>query len=571
MATPQHTDPSHTKVVVIGAGCAGLATSALLAKLGYEVTCIDRTDTIGGRAFSLATDQAEGFRWDAGPSWYLMPDAFDHFFAMMGTSTDEQLDCPMLDPAYRIYPEHGGMLDVPNGKDKVVGLFESIEPGSGEKLRDYLDSAADAYDIAVRRFLYTTFSSVKQIVTGEVVAKSPQLATLLTTSMKDFAERYVHDTRLLQILTYPAVFLSTRPSAAPSLYHLMSHADLTQGVRYPMGGFTAVMDSMHRLAEQHGATFRLSTEALAITTTPSAAPYAGPLQRAADRLGRIPGPWSRLRHPVADATGVRVRSADGAIVHLPADIVVSCADLHHTETALVPAGYRTFPESWWGSRDPGPSTVLVYLGVKGQLPQLAHHTLLFSDDWTTDFRIVYDRIGDGLPRSSSIYISTPSKTDPGVAPDGHENLFVLIPVPADPNLGHGSVFSGTGSPLVEDIADAAIAQIAQWADIPDLADRIVHRFTAGPADFADRYHAFRGGSIGPAHTLAQSAFFRGANQSARIGNLYYAGGTTVPGVGIPMCLISAENVVKRLRGDLTPDRLEEPLSAPPGGRAAAGR
>ncbi|PZO98244.1 MAG: phytoene desaturase, partial [Corynebacterium urealyticum] len=131
------------------------------------------------------------------------------------------------------------------------------------------------------------------------------------------------------------------------------------------------------------------------------------------------------------------------------------------------------------------------------------------------------------------------------------NLFVLVPVPADSALGHGNAYRDSPSARVEAIADAAVKQIGDWAGIADLEERIVIRRTLGPADFAERYHAWRGGSIGPAHTLAQSAFLRGKNISSKVAGLYYAGATTVPGVGVPMCLISAENVLKRMHGDAT--------------------
>lgn len=197
------------------------------------------------------------------------------------------------------------------------------------------------------------------------------------------------------------------------------------------------------------------------------------------------------------------------------------------------------------------------LGVRGQLPQLLHHNLLFSDDWSDDFAVVYDGPQASRPdgASRSIYVCNPSKTDDTVAPKGHENLFLLVPVPADPALGRGNAY-GEPSVQVEAIADAAIAQLAEWVNIPDLADRIVVRRTLGPADFASRYHAWSGGAIGPAHTLKQSAFFRGKNVSSKVKNLYYAGATTVPGVGVPMCLISAENILKRLDGDVSPGPLD---------------
>ncbi|MDO5511637.1 phytoene desaturase family protein [Corynebacterium sp.] len=515
--------------LVIGAGVAGLATAALLAKEGYEVTVVDKLDTVGGRAGDLTVEEHPGFRWDTGPSWYLMPDAFEHFFRLLGTTSEKELDLVDLTPAYRVFPEGDAPVDVPSGVDEAAALFESIEPGAGQKLRDYLDSAGDSYQIALDRFLYTTFSALRPLVHRDVLTRTGRLARLLTGSLQDFVNKRFRDTRLRQILSYPAVFLSSRPDTTPALYHLMSHTDLVQGVRYPVGGFTSVVAALHRLALEQGVSFRMSTQVTAIVSV--------------DKQVR----------------GLRVRTSDGRLEELAADIVVSGADLHHTETRLLPAELRTYPEKYFARRDPGIGTVLVMLGVRGRLPQLVHHNLLFSKDWSTDFDAVFDGPQEERPLDSSrsIYVSMPSATEDGVAPPEHENLFVLVPVRADESLGHGSLFRGSGSPAVEAIADAAVAQIADWAGIPDLAERIVTRHTVGPADFSERYHAWSGGSIGPAHTLGQSAFFRGKNVSGKVAGLYYAGATTVPGVGVPMCLISAENVIKRLRGDTSPGPLPE--------------
>ncbi|WP_309248128.1 hypothetical protein [Rothia santali] len=267
------------------------------------------------------------------------------------------------------------------------------------------------------------------------------------------------------------------------------------------------------------------------------------------------------------------RDGEGAAASLPAGVVVSAADLHHTETALLPAGLRTRPEWTWRRRNPGIGTVLAYLGVSGELPQLAHHTMVFSEDWAPDFRAIFSAAtGDsggsgssGGPGSSdgtgssggpggagvyseSVYVCRPSASDPGVAPEGTENLFVLIPVPARSDGARGTV-DGPGDAEVERIVDGVIELIGRRAGIPDLAERVIARRTAGPGDFEGRYNAWRGNALGLAHTLAQSAFLRGSNASRRVEGLLYAGSTTTPGVGLPMCLISAENVVKRLRGD----------------------
>lgn len=539
------------KVVVIGAGVAGLATATLLAREGYAVTLIDKLTEAGGRAGTFETPDAPGFRWDTGPSWYLMPEAFDHFFRLCGTSTEEAYELVDLEPAYRLYPENNEKVDLSTGVDKVADLYESIEPGAGAKIREYLDEASDSYQVALDYFLYTTFKDLRPIVgQKDVKDRVGNLAGLLTKDLESKVEALFKDVRLQQVLQYPAVFLSSQPAKTPALYSLMSHTDLVEGVRYPLGGFDAVVKAIEKLAREAGVDFQLGAEAIAIRTTfdHNRSSAKGALKAVSNAVARA------LPTKKAEVTGVTVRRGDGSVEQIDAQIVVSAADLHHTENQLLPPELRSYPESYWAKRDPGLGTVLLFLGVEGELPQLLHHTLLFSEDWTADFRAVYEGPESTRPlgHSHSIYISKPSATDPNVAPAGHENLFVLVPVPASESFGHGDAYRGDESPAVSAIADAAIEQIAQWAGLPDLAERIVVRKTLGPEDFADRYHAWSAGSIGPAHTLKQSAFFRGKNESKHVGNLYYAGATTVPGVGVPMCLISAENVVKRINGDTTP-------------------
>ncbi|QPK83887.1 phytoene desaturase [Corynebacterium qintianiae] len=510
--------------IVVGAGVAGLATAALLGRDGYDVTVLERLDTVGGRS---GEETIEGFRFDTGPSWYLMPDAFDHFFGLFGKRTADILNLVDLAPAYRLFPENASPVDVPSGREDAIRLFESIEPGAGAELAAYLDSAGDTYDMAVDRFLYTTFSSLRPFVDSEIRGRYADLARLLTVPLDKFVASRFTDTRLRQMLTYPAVFLSSHPERTPSMYHLMSHTDLVQGVKYPQGGFTAVVNALVSLAEENGVRIRRNADVRAIT-------YSG-----------------------ARATGVRLTGGE----QLAADVVVSAADLHFTETRLLPPEKRTYDEKWFGARDPGLGTALVMLGTNRKLPQLAHHNLLFSENWDEDFDAVFDGpvASRPLDASRSIYVSMPSATDPSTAPEGCENLFVLVPVPAATDFGHGDMYQGEASPAVEAVAQHAVDQIGRWCGIDDFRDSITVMRTLGPSDFAERYRAWSGGSIGPAHTLRQSAFLRGRNVSRKLNNLYYAGATTVPGVGVPMCLISAENVIKRLHGDRSPGPLPEAM------------
>ncbi|OMH32514.1 phytoene dehydrogenase [Tersicoccus sp. Bi-70] len=523
------------RVAVIGGGISGLATAGMLARLGHEVTVLEQQETVGGRAGRWSAD---GFRFDTGPSWYLMPEVFDHWFALMGSSAAAELELERLDPGYRVYFRDGGPpADVPAGREKAMALFESYEPGAGARLARYLDSAADAYRLALAHFLYTSYQSFAPLLTREVITGLPRLARLLTESLQHRAARTVKDRRLRQLLGYPAVFLASAPDRTPSLYHLLSHLDMQDGVFYPRGGFGALIDAVDRLTRQAGARILTGAAVTAITTE------------------RVPG-RAGVRGQTR-ATGVQYRTADGAEHHLAADAVISAADLHHTETELLPRELQTLPDRFWRRRLPGPGAILLLLGVRGELPQLAHHTLVFTEDWDANFSAIFGR-DRHVPEPASMYVSRTSATDPDAAPPGHENLFVLVPVPADPGLGRGGV-DGAGDPGLEAAADRLIAQLAADLDVPDLADRIVARRVIGPGDFAADLNAWSGTSLGPAHTLRQSAFLRGPVVSSKVAGLSYCGSSTQPGVGLPMCLISAENLVKRLHGDVSTAPLREPL------------
>ncbi|MDT0117717.1 phytoene desaturase family protein [Microbacterium sp. PRF11] len=515
---------SAQRIVVVGGGIAGLGTAALLADRGHDVQLFEARDALGGRAGSW---EADGFRFDTGPSWYLMPEVFDHFFRLLGTSADEQLDLVRLDPAYRVFgpPGKGEPIDIVSGREAARALWEKHEPGSGDKLLAYLDSAKDAYELSTSKFLYDPYSSTKGLRDPSLVKRLPTLIPLLTRSLWKRITSDFHNPRLQQILAYPAVFLGGSPFEVPSLYHLMSHLDLGDGVLYPRGGMTEIIKAIERLARERGVQIEASSPVEAIITE------------------------------AGTARGVRL--ADGRVI--AADAVVSGADLHHTENHLLEEKDRQYPEKWWDDKVPSPGALLLLLGVKGELPQLTHHTLLFTDDWHTNFDNIFGE-NKRIPDPASIYICRPSATDDSVAPEGHENLFVLVPVPADPDSGRGGV-SGAGDDRIEKAADRVIAQIGEWIGIPDFAERIVVRRTIAPEDFKEDLHAWHGNSLGLAHTLNQSAIFRPKNRSRKVDNLYYAGTSVLPGIGLPMCLISAELVVKRMTGDKTPGPLAEPARA----------
>lgn len=499
--------------IVIGGGISGLATAALLAKSGMRVTLFEGLNRLGGRARLWEQD---GFRFDMGPSWYLMPEAFEQFFKLMGTSAERELRLHRLSPAYQCFFEGESQPVVISEKlDEVLATFESLEAGAGNRLRSYLDSAEETYALAMRHFLYTNFQSAASFTNRDVISRAGKFLGHLLRPLASYSGRFFKNDKLRKILNFPAVFLGASPYRTPSMYHLMTHVDFNVGVFYPMGGMFTIIEAIERLARSHGVEIKLGS------------------------------PVTRILQADGKAVGVEVAGQEHR-----ADVVIASADLHHVETKLLDSAAQTLPARWWNEREPGPSALLLYLGVKGKIPQLKHHTLLNTANWKANFDQVFKR-ADGkskFPSPASLYICAPSVTDPDVAPPEHENLFVLVPIAPDPTLGNGGI-GGAGDSLVEAAADRIIDQIASWAGIPDLAERIVVRRTVSANDFVRDLNAWSGTALGMAHTLRQSAFFRPSNRSKKLENLFYVGHNTIPGIGLPMCLIGAELVLKHLIGD----------------------
>ncbi|WP_426593226.1 phytoene desaturase family protein [Cellulomonas sp. McL0617] len=507
------------RVVVVGGGIAGLATAALLARGGAGVTLLEAHDRVGGRAGLLERD---GFRFDTGPSWYFMPEVFAHAFALLGERIEDYVDLVRLDPAYRLFPEQGAPLDVVQDAEINWKAFDALEPGAGQAMRAYAQASTQAYRDALESFLYTTFARPDRLLTVDVLRRSPTLVDLLTHTLADRIEGTVENPVLRQVLGYPAVFLGSSPYRVPALYSLMSHLDLVDGVRFPRGGMYTIIEALERLAVREGVRIRTGAAVASIEVDPDG------------RRGVARG----------------VRLATGELV--AADVVVSAADRHHTETELLDARFSDLPAREWETRGPGISALVIMAGVRGELPELAHHSLFFTRDWRTNFEDILgtDRASTRtrIPEVASLYVSRTTATDPSAAPDGHENLFVLVPFPADPSVGD-----------LDAHADRYLDQIGTWAGIPNLRERVVVRELRGPADFARDFHAWRGSALGMEHTLRQSAMFRPGDASERVPNLLHAGGGTIPGVGLPMCLISAELVVKRMLGETSARPLPAPL------------
>lgn len=483
------------KAVVIGSGFGGLSVSALLAKQGYQVTVLEKHDQVGGRARLLKSGD---FSFDMGPSWYLMPDIFEQYFSHFDKKPEEYYGLTRLDPSYRVVYKDGDTTDVPAELEKVYELFDSIEEGGAEKLKEYLKVSKYQYDVSVEEFLYKRYKSIFDFFNARLVFEGMKLKVFK--SVDAFVSKYFKSNEARNLLQYNMVFLGADPRTAPAIYALMTYVDLVLGVWYPDGGLNGVARGMQKLAEEQGVRFIFNSDV------------------------------SKIEVENGNARSVRV----GEKVY-EADLIVSNADYHHTETKLLEREWQTYPQKYWEKRTMAPSGFIMYLGVSKKLKKLEHHTLVLHKDMNSHFDDVFK--DKKWPDDPSYYICMPSKYDSSVAPEGMENIFILVPVASE--LEDGDAFR-------EKYADQIIADLERVAG-ESIADHLEVKKIYSQRDFATDYHALKGSALGLSHTLMQTAFFRPDIQSKKVSNLYYTGQYTHPGIGVPMTIIASEIVAAEIK------------------------
>ena len=494
------------KVVIIGAGIGGLGTAGLFAKKGYDVTVLEKNEHAGGRANIF---EANGFRFDMGPSWYLAPDLFEHYFRLLGERVEDHLDLVRLTPSYRIFfqgdPE---TLEIHSDIEQDGRTFDAIEPGSSEKLKKYLAQSEYQYEVATQHFMYKNYDTVFDFFNKRVMTEGQKLSVF--SKMHNFVTRFFKTRKLQQVMEYTMVFLGTSPYEAPAIYNLMSHMDFNQGVFYPQGGFYELIKALVRVAEKNGAKVRTNAAVAEIMVSNG------------------------------KASGVRLES--GEVIET--DIVISNADYQFTETRLLPEAAQTYKKKYWDKKVLAPSAFILYLGVKEKMPQLIHHNLLFSDDWRKNFDEIYK--DPKLPNEPSLYVCAPSVTDPNVAPEGKENLFVLVPIASGLDISEERK---------QEYADHVLERMEREMGLEGLREKIEYMRIYTVEDFLKDYNSFKGTALGLAHTIWQTAIFRPNNRSKKVSNLFYVGAGTNPGIGTQICLISAELVYKRVHGIKTAEPL----------------
>jgi phytoene desaturase len=485
------------KVIVIGAGFSGLSAATHLAARGFDVTILEKNTVAGGRARLFQTYTAEGrFSFDMGPSWYWMPDIFEQYFADFGKKRSDYYDLIRLDPSYTVTFEDGDTMRLPAKMTELEALFEQYETGSAVKLRQFLAEAKYKYDVGVGEFVQKPAHSFWEFADWRVIKSAFKLDML--TSLSSAVRKLFKNEKLIQLLEFPVLFLGATPQKTPALYSMMNYADMSLGTWYPKGGMFEIVKAMMALAEEKGVKIHLGQNV------------------------------SKLEVAHGEITKVVTQNAE-----YQADIVVGSADYHHVEQVLLSAENRQYTEGYWASRTMAPSSFLYYLGINKRLKNLEHHNLFFDADFNLHAKEIYET--PQLPSKPLFYVSMPSKTDPSVAPENCENLFVLIPIATD--------LTDDTEGVREHYFNLVMDRLEYWTK-QDIRSHIIFKRTFAHSDFKTDYNAFKGNAYGLANTLLQTAFLKPKMKSTKVKNLWYTGQLTTPGPGVPPSLISGKVVAE---------------------------
>jgi phytoene desaturase len=435
--------------------------------------------------------------FDMGPSWYWMPDVFERYFEQFGKKPSDYYQLKRLNPSYSIYFGENDIMNVPADMNELEEMFESYEPGSAKNLRKFLAEAAYKYQVGINEFVFKPSRSIMEFADMRVV-KSLFRLQMFSSISKQIRKLFKNE-KLIKLLEFPVLFLGATPENTPALYSLMNYADLALGTWYPEGGMHKIIEGMVSVAKELGVKFEFNQEV------------------------------TNIYVPNGHAKKVMTKTDE-----FDADIIVGGADYNHVDQHILNPEHRNYSKDYWNKRTMAPSSLLFYLGVDKKLDGLLHHNLFFDEDFQQHADEIYEN--PKWPSKPLFYVCCPSKTDQTVAPEGKENVFVLIPLA--PDLEDTDELREKYYHIVMDRLEALTGQT--------IRDAVIYKRSYAHRDFKNDYHAFKGNAYGLANTLMQTAILKPALKNKKVKNLYYTGQLTVPGPGVPPSLISGEVVANEI-------------------------
>ncbi len=482
------------KTAIIGSGFSGLASACFMAKAGYDVTVFEKNEMLGGRARSF---EANGFTFDMGPSWYWMPDVFESFFNAFGKSAANYYNLVQLNPGFQMLFDKNTTIPISANLTEVYDLFESIEKGSAAQLKKFLAESEFKYKVGMQQFVYKPSYSWLEYANKDVLKGLTSLHMLKP--MSKYVRSFFKDEKLIALMEFPVLFLGAMPSRIPALYSMMNYSAIVQGTWYPEGGMVQIANAMAKLAIELGVKFQTNCAVQHIAVTNKKV--------------------SQLR------TSTGNYATDG---------VIATADYNHVEQQLLAPEFRNYNQEYWGKKTFAPSCLIFYVGVSKKIKKLIHHNLFFDTSMHQHSSEIYEQ--PQWPSNPLFYVCCPSKTDATVAPQGMENLFILIPIAT------GLIDTEA---LRTEYFNKIILRMEYLCD-DSIAPHIIYNKSYCLNDFVADYNSYKGNAYGLANTLAQTGPLKPTMRNKKITNMFYAGQLTVPGPGVPPALISGQVAANEL-------------------------
>lgn len=485
------------KACVIGAGFSGLSIATKLAHEGHDVLLLEKNEQTGGRARRFSD---QGFTFDMGPSWYWMPDVFEKYFEAFGKSVSDYYELDRLDPSYKVIFDKDDVMDIPAEMSEIEKLFEYYEKGSSLRLREFLSQAAYKYEVGINDLVYKPSRSLTEFIDPRLLYGVIKMDVFQ--SMSKHIRKFFSHPKLIQLMEFPVLFLGALPENTPALYSLMNYADMSLGTWYPKGGMYKIVEGMTALAIEKGVDVKVNHEVKSFKYQDN-----------------------NISHIV---------TSQG---EFEADVVIASADYNFVDRYILEEQFSNYSKKYWDERVMAPSCLIYYLGIDKKLENLDHHNLFFDTDFTKHAAEIYTT--KEWPENPLFYVSVVSKTDTESAPEGMENVFVLIPV---------ATGLEDSDEIREKYYDMVMGRLESLTG-QTIKDHVIYKRSYAPSDFVSDYHAFKGNAYGLANTLKQTAILKPALKNKKLKNLYYTGQLTVPGPGVPPSIISGQVVAKEVIKD----------------------
>ncbi|WP_444684865.1 phytoene desaturase family protein [Alkalicoccus luteus] len=492
------------KAVVIGAGLGGLSAAMRLAGDGYDVTVLEKNERIGGK---LNQRSGKGFTFDTGPSILTMPWVLEQLFNSVHRNVDDYMDIVRIEPQWKTFFEDGTTLNVLSDIPDMLNEMKKVKPDPGHSFMKFLSYSQDMYDLCMKSFYKTSITGLKDLkqqhTLKELLSMDP-FNTVADSTKKHFDNKYLE-----QLFNFFVMYVGSNPYQSPAILNQLVYVQLGLGIHYVKGGMYNIARGMKNVLDELRVDVRTDT------------------------------PVSHIHLENDAATGVVTEDGD----YVPADIVVSNLEVIPAYETLLPKNGRTKKEvkSLSKTYEPTVSGLVLLLGTDREFPQLEHHNFFFSEDPEKEFKQIFEK---GVPADDpTIYIGVSSKTDPSQAPEGKENLFVLTHVPPKTAMKK----KGDWDRYREVVLDKL-----ERMGLTGLRSSIEFEYEFNPDTLEELYGANGGSIYGIAANKDTNGGFKIPARSQLYDNLYFSGGSTHPGGGVPMVTLS---------GQLTADLIKEDQKA----------